>query len=97
MDDPKVDFNITNLDGMADVVSETHFLGVLMPVVPCLLYSSRRLDGASILRVSNLKQKLVSLAFRTEIHQAPFKSFSSSSVFHLRNDSKTKIVQWGSE
>jgi hypothetical protein len=42
------------LDGMADALMEMHFLGVLMPVVPCLLYSSRMCDGGSIRRVSSL-------------------------------------------
>ena len=42
------------LDGMAEAETEMHRLGVLMPVVPCLLYSSRKFDGASIRRVSSL-------------------------------------------
>ena len=49
------------LEGMAEVVWETHLLGVLIPVVPCLLYSSRMLEGASIRRVSNLKVNIVSI------------------------------------
>jgi len=42
------------LDGIADAVTDMQRLGVLMPVVPCLLNSSLRLEGASILRVSSL-------------------------------------------
>jgi len=49
------------LEGIAEVVTETHLLGVLIPVVPCLLYSSRMLEGASIRRVSNLKTNIISV------------------------------------
>jgi len=47
------------LDGIADVVMEIHRFGVLIPVVPCLLYSSRMFDGASIRRVSSLQKKSI--------------------------------------
>ncbi len=50
------------LDGRADVDKETHRFGVLMPV-PCLLYSSRRLEGGSIRRVSNLENYIKSIYF----------------------------------
>jgi len=43
------------LDGIADAVNDdAQRLGVPMPVVPCLLSSSRTFEGASILRVSSL-------------------------------------------
>lgn len=48
-------FGDDGLEGMAEVVMERHRLGVLMPVVPSLLKSSRMCDGGSMRRVSNLE------------------------------------------
>ena len=42
-------------EGMAEVVMERQRLGVLMPVVPSLLKSSRMCEGGSMRRVSSLK------------------------------------------